>query len=256
MGSLALADLESLLRARKLDGTLISALSVPQKWDEGIVPTGLAPLDARLGGGVPRGHLSEIAGPRSTGRTSVLCAVLAATTARGELAALVDTLDTFDPASGAAAGINLSRLLWIRGSPFIGKGDLLTRTLHRALEALGLVLHADGFGVVALDLADVPTRVIRQVPFTTWMRLSRAIEGSKTACVLLGAAPIARSSAGRTVVLQSAGAAGRWSGESDRARVFHGFDVQASVISRQSTAVSPPMNCRLKTVDCRLPTEL
>ena len=255
MGSLALADLESLLRARKLDGTLISA-SVPQKWDEGVVPTGLAPLDARLGGGVPRGHLSEIVGPRSTGRTSVLCAVLAATTARGELAALVDTLDTFDPASGAATGIDLSRLLWIRGSPFIGTGDLLTRTLHRALEALGLVLHAGGFGVVALDLADVPTRVIRQVPFTTWMRLSRAIEGSKTACVLLGAAPIARSSAGRTIVLQSAGAAGRWSGESDRARVFHGFDVRASVISRQATAVSPPMHCRLKTVDCRLPTEL
>ena len=213
------------------------------------MPTGLAPLDARLGGGVPRGHLSEIAGPRSTGRTSVLCAVLATTTARGELAALVDTLDTFDLASGEAAGIDLSRLLWIRGSPFIGKGDLLTRMLHRVLEALGLVLHAGGFGVVALDLADVPTRVIRQVPFTTWMRLSRAIEGSKTACVLLGAAPIARSSAGRTIVLQSAGAAGRWSGGSDQARVFHGFDVQASVIGRQSTAVSPLM-------DCRLPTEL
>ena len=93
MGSLTLADLESLLRARKLDGTLISALSVPQRWDEGVVPTGLASLDAQLGGGVQRGHLSEITGPRSTGRTSVLCAVLAATTARGELAALVDTLE-------------------------------------------------------------------------------------------------------------------------------------------------------------------
>ena len=62
------------------------------------------------------------------------------------------------------------------------------------------------------------------------MRLSRVIEGSKTACVLLGATPIARSSAGYTIVLQSAGAAGRWSGESDRARMFHGFDVQIRLV--------------------------
>ena len=255
MSSSALADLKSLLRAHKLDGTLTSSLPVPQGWDENIIPTGLAPLDALLGGGLPRGHLSEVAGPRSTGRTSVLCTLLAATTARGELAALVDTLDAFDPASGGAAGIDLSRLLWIRGSPgltlgaiargvsergrglasiensaFTGKSDLLARALNRALKALSLVLHAGGFGVVALDLADVPASAIQQVPFTTWMRLSRVIEGSKTACVLLGATPIARSSAGYTIVLQSAGAAGRWSGESDRARMFHGFDVQVRLV--------------------------
>ena len=70
------------------------------------------------------------------------------------------------------------------------------RVLNRALKALGLVLHAGNFGVVSLDLADVPIRVLRHVPFTTWMRLSRAVEGSRTACVLLGAEPIARSSAG------------------------------------------------------------
>ena len=181
MSSLALAELESLLRAHKLDSTLTSILPAPQRWDADIVPTGLAPLDALLGGGLPRGHLSEVAGPRSTGRTSVLCALLAATTVRGELVALVDTLDTFDPASGAAARVDLSRLLWIRGSceltlstiargvsergwgpaciasnSFPGKSDRLACVLKRALKALSLVLHAGGFGVVALDSSGCP----------------------------------------------------------------------------------------------------
>ena len=268
MSSLALADLESLLRAHKLDSTLISTLPAPQGWDADIVPTGLAPLDALLGGGLPRGHLSEVAGPRSTGRTSVLCALLAATTARGELVALVDTLDSFDPASGATARVDLSRLLWIRGSceltlstiargvsergwgpasvasnSFPGKSDRLAYVLKRALKALSLVLHAGGFGVVALDLADIPASAIRQVPFTTWLRLSRVIEGSKTACVLLGTEPIARSSAGHTIVLQSARSAGRWSGESDRARVFYGFDVQARLVRARRQNVE--RSCRL-----------
>ena len=77
--------------------------------------TGLNELDQQLGGGLPLGQFSEIVGPRSSGRTSLLMAMLAATTARGELAALVDTFDMFDVESMAAAGVRLDRLLWVRG---------------------------------------------------------------------------------------------------------------------------------------------
>ena len=109
-------DLEALLRARKLDNTLTSALPSPGLLDEQmVVPTGIAVLDERLHGGVPRGQVSEIVGPRSSGRVSLLVAMLAGATARGEIAALVDTLDMFDAASAAAGGIDLARLLWIRG---------------------------------------------------------------------------------------------------------------------------------------------
>ena len=51
----------------------------------------------------PRGQLSEIVGPRSAGGSSLLTALLARATAAGDLVALVDGPDTFDPA-GAAAG--------------------------------------------------------------------------------------------------------------------------------------------------------
>jgi RecA/RadA recombinase len=51
--------------------------------------TGSAVLDERLHGGVPRGQISEIAGPRSSGRAGLLVAMLAGVTARGEMAALV-----------------------------------------------------------------------------------------------------------------------------------------------------------------------
>ncbi len=80
-----------------------------------VLPTGLALLDERLGGGLPRGQMSEVVGPRSSGRTTVMCAALAAATGRGDLVALVDPLDTFDPASAAACGVTLDRVLWLRG---------------------------------------------------------------------------------------------------------------------------------------------
>ena len=73
------------------------------------MPPGVETLDRRLGGGLPRGQISEITGPRSSGRTALLWAALAAATARGELVALVDTCDTFDPVSAAAAGLAMGK---------------------------------------------------------------------------------------------------------------------------------------------------
>lgn len=233
------ATLEALLQARRLAGTLVPTWQPASP--EGVAPTGVPAIDRWLGGGFPRGQLSEIVGPPSSGRTGLLCALLAAATARGELVALVDTLDTFDPESGAAAGIELSRLLWIRGASELTPGtsrrgaivgeEYRARVLGRAIKALGLVLQAGGFGVVGLDLAGVPARAIRGLPFTTWLRVARALEGRDTACVLLAPEPIARSAAGQTVALRAIGPAGRWSGESDRARLFRGFDVRARLAS-------------------------
>ena len=217
--------LESLLRDRKLDRTLTTALAPLDRVDpSALVPMDVAPLDACLRGGLPRGQLSELTGPRSSGRMTLLLRMMAAATARGEIVALVDTLDRLDVASAAAAGVDLSRLLWIRGQD-TGPID---RALDRALKALNLVLQAGGFGVVAIDLADVPLTAIRQIPFNTWMRVQRVIEGSDTACVLLASEPLARSAGGLTVTL-----AGRatWDGASERSRRLSGIDVRTRVVS-------------------------
>jgi len=205
---LARAELESLLRTRQLDRTLTTALPAVDpsgdNADDVLAPTGVAAFDARLGGGFPRGQLSEVVGPRSSGRASLLLRMLAAATARGELTALVDALDMFDAASGEAAGVDLNRLLWIRGHVVVNPGlcrDLNQRAMEQAIKALTLVLQAGNFGLVVFDAAEAPAEAWRRLPFTTWLRLQRMVEGSQTACVLVGSAPTARSAAGLTVSL-------------------------------------------------------
>jgi recombination protein RecA len=224
MANHALAAVESALRDRKLDRTLTTMLAPLERLDpSALVPMDVAALDACLRGGLPRGQLSELAGPRSSGRMTLLLQMMAAATARGEIVALVDTLDRLDVASVAAAGVELSRLLWIRGQEHPAD-----RAIERALKAVNLVLQAGGFGVVAIDLADVPLTALRQIPFTTWMRVQRVIEGSDTACVLLTSEPLARSAGGLTIMLT-----GRptWTGTSDRSRRLSGVGLRARVVS-------------------------
>ena len=112
----ARAELESLLRARKLDRTLTVTHPLPiAPPAERLVTTGVPALDAALGGGVPRGQISELVGVVSSGRTAVLHRLLAQATGQGELAAVVDVGDAFDPAAAAAQGVRLDQLLWVRG---------------------------------------------------------------------------------------------------------------------------------------------
>jgi recombination protein RecA len=221
MSAAARAQLESLLRARKLDLTLTSNLPWSDRARD-VAPTGVSALDAALGGGLARGQLSEIVGPRSSGRTTILCHMLAAAAARGEAVALIDACDRFDPGSAEAAGVDLSKLLWVRET-----GDAA-----RALKAMNLVLQAGGFGLVAFDVADVHARTLQQFPYPTWMRIARVIEGSQTSAVLVAAGHLARSPGGVTIALDGGPDAprGQWTGTADRARLFQGIDVRTRIV--------------------------
>ena len=240
MAKQALATLETALRARKLDRTLTTALPSLERHDAAAdrldrsrdtAPTGAAALDASLRGGFPRGQLSEIAGPASSGRTTLALQTMAAATGRGELAAFVDTFDRLDIASAAAAGIDLDRLLWVRGRSQSTWGPASAgpvRAIDRALKALNLILQAGGFGCVMLDLADAPLIALRRLPFITWLRIQRVVEGRDTACVLLTPQPLARSAGGLTLSL---GAHTRWAGDADRNRHLTGADVSVRIVS-------------------------
>ena len=228
MAKEALAVLESALRVRKLDRTLTSALPPLQHTDgPSVSPTDLAALDACLRGGLPRGQLSELAGARSSGRMTLLLQMAAAATRRGEIAAVVDPVDRLDVASMMAAGVDLDRLLWIRGEGATA-ASYADRAVERALKALNLVLQAGGFGFVAIDLADVPPRALHGIPHTTWLRVQRVIEGTDTACVLVVAQPLARSAGGLTLSLDGRT---RWMGEADRSRLVAGLDMSVRIVS-------------------------
>ena len=231
MANHAFVLLESALRARKLDRTLTSALPPLERVDPAaLVPSDVAALDASLRGGLPRGQLSELTGLPSSGRMTLLLQMIAAATRRGELAAVVDTCDRLDVSSVAAAGVDLERLLWIRGGDVVmsASTSVSDRVVDRALKALNLVLQAGGFGVVAIDLADVPPLILKRLPFTTWLRVQRTIEGSDTACVLVTPEPLARSAGGVTLSLSGRST---WAGTADRSRRLTGLDVGVRVIS-------------------------
>jgi hypothetical protein len=220
----ARAHLESLLKARKLDVTLthLAPWRALDRQHQDLAETGVPAIDTALGGGLRRGHLSEVVGGRSSGRTSVLCHALAAATSRDEVVALIDTNDRFDPLTAASAGLDLSRLLWVRDT-----GDAT-----RALKAMNLVLQAGGFGLVVLDLADVPDRVVRALPFTTWFRLARIIEGSQTVALLMATEHLGRSSGGATIALEPTDAsAAVWADPgSHRGRLLSGLTIHPRVV--------------------------
>jgi recombination protein RecA len=221
----ARARIESLLKDRKLDVTLTSvaqwSLSPRTVEADDLAVTGVPSIDAALGGGLRRGHLSEIVGRRSSGRTSVISRALREAVRRGELVALVDACDRFDPSSAAAAGLDLSQLLWVRDT-----GDSA-----RAIKAMNLVLQAGGFGLVVLDLADLPAPAVRGLPFTTWFRLARVIEGSPTVALLVATEHVARSSGGATIMMEHRPHPGLWQGtRSHRARLLAALDMIPRVL--------------------------
>jgi hypothetical protein len=225
----ALAVLESALRAKKLDRTLTTALAPLERTDAfAWAPTNVTALDGCLRGGLPRGQLSVIAGPWSAGRTTLLLTLLAAATRRGEIAAVVDAFDRLDVASVIAAEADLDRLLWVRGDTGAASAALVDRAIDRALKAVNLVLQAGGFGVVALDFADVPPLALKRIPFTTWLRLQRIVEGRDTACVLVVPQPMARSAGGVTLTLGSTMA---WAGNSDRSRHLAALELGVRIVS-------------------------
>lgn len=187
-----------------------------------MVSSGIREID-ELAGGLPRGCLSEICGPASSGRTSVLLAALAAATRRQEACALVDTTDALDAVSAAAAGVELGRLLWIRCSrasdvrppTSFPKSDVPglrsdagrptpdTRPLEQALRVTDLLLQSGGFGLVAIDLGDVPDAAARRIPLASWFRFQRAVEPTATALLVVAQAPCAPTCASLLIRLRA-----------------------------------------------------
>ena len=233
MRSSTVQQLESLLQGKHLAHTLPR----PEHHSEdAMAATGIAALDTALEGGWRRGEVSEILGTRSTGRTAMLVTTLAAATARGEIVALVDPFDQFDPLTAAAAGLDLDRVLWVRGASLIGgssvrshpfaRARLIDDAVSRGVRAVDLIVRAGGFGIAALDLADVPSRVMSALPFTTWLRLAHANEGQRTVCLLVADGPVGRSARGASIQLD---ASRQWTGASRQSRRLAGFEVRARI---------------------------
>jgi RecA DNA recombination protein len=191
-----------------------------------MVSSGIAEIDS-LTGGLPRGCLTEICGPASSGRTSLLLAAMAAATQREEVCALVDTSDALNPQSAAAAGMDLEKMLWIRCSSVKqtknrqefnrathtsskswvpeehknDRGEFFA--LENALRVTDLLLQSSGFGMVVIDLGDISFRTARRVPLTSWFRFRRAVENTNTVLLVSSRQACAQSCASLLLQMQS-----------------------------------------------------
>jgi hypothetical protein len=156
-----------------------AAVHVHQKAPAEILSTGVPEVDA-LTSGLPRGAITEVFGANSSGRTSFILSTLAHATNVQEVCALVDTNDAFDPVSAASARMMFDHLLWVRcareGTLNVPEG----KRIERAFKAADLLLQSGGFGLVALDLADIAPREVTRIISSWWFRFRRAIENTPT----------------------------------------------------------------------------
>jgi len=215
---------------------------------------------------LPEGAITEIYGPRSSGRATLLHAALAAATNAGELCALIDAADAFDPCSASHAGVHLNRLLWVRShhdahaalAAATNAGELcalidaadafdpcsashagvhLNRLLwvrshhdaHDALKAADLVLHAGGFKLIALDLCGADTQ---RIPISWWRRLRLAVENTSSILLVTTGAPLLRQAATIQIALETHRAL--WSGT-----LFEGADIAARQRKPMQIAPAP-----------------
>jgi recombination protein RecA len=105
------------------------------------IPTGSIALDLALGvGGIPRGRITEIFGPESSGKTTVCQHVIAEAQKRGGVAAFIDVEHALDPGYARACGVNVDELL-------VSQPD----TGEQALEITETLIRSAGIDVVVVD---------------------------------------------------------------------------------------------------------
>ena len=105
------------------------------------IPTGSIALDLALGvGGIPRGRITEIFGPESSGKTTVCQHIIAEAQARGGIAAFIDVEHALDPGYARACGVNVDELL-------VSQPD----TGEQALEITETLIRSGGIDCVIVD---------------------------------------------------------------------------------------------------------
>jgi hypothetical protein len=134
--------------------------------------TGLASFDQPIGGGLPKGAITELISRGSPGSASLIHALIHGAYRDKYFVALIDGRDSFDPC--ALANSILRQVLWMR----------CTKALE-AVKGADLLLRDGNFPLVIIDLILNSLEELRKIPQTTWYRLQRLVESVPTACLVL-----------------------------------------------------------------------
>ena len=119
----------------------IMKLGSRERLEVDTIPTGAISLDLAIGvGGLPRGRISEIFGPESSGKTTICQHIIAEAQRRGGVAAFIDVEHALDSAYAAATGVNVDELL-------VSQPD----TGEQALEIAETLIRSGGVDIVVID---------------------------------------------------------------------------------------------------------
>jgi hypothetical protein len=163
--------------------------------------------------------------------------LFAQTTQQGKFCALVDAKDSFDPMSAAAAGVDLSRVRWIR----CGTTEQKLKPWLQAIKATDGLLRNGGFSVIAVDLSRLPEQAVRRITMNDWFCFSKVVENQPTALVFLEQQPHATSCAG--LVLKCTTESATLSG-----KIFTKFNFKAEVVrTREKKHVQSTAHFSIKT---------
>lgn len=162
--------------------------------------TGHAALDHDLGGGLPRGTITELSGPASgsLGLTGLQHQLLLAARQAQAFTALIDEFDRFDVES-CAPELRTS-LLWVRGQGRV----------PQALKAADLLVRDPNFGLLLLDLREAEARALHRVPAQQWYRLQRAVRESDSLLIAFTPIPTIAAAATRLRFQPPTGTELRW----------------------------------------------
>ena len=173
---------------------------------------------------VRAGEITEIVGRLSSGRTSLLIGALRRATRAGAAAALVDADDAFDAAGASRAGVDLTRLLWVRCG----------RRRDLALRAADLLARCPGFAVVGVDFGELAPRLSLAAAF----RLRLAVRRSGVALVVLSSRRIA--GAGAALAVETVQAGVDWTGPARAATRLARLRARVAVVRTRSAPPPAP----------------
>jgi len=152
-----------------------------------VIPTGSIALDLALGvGGIPRGRITEVFGPESSGKTTLCQHILAEAQRKGGVVAFIDVEHALDPGYARACGLNVDDLLV--SQPDTGEDALqITETLIRSggVDAVvvdsvaALVPKAEIEGEIGDSFVGIQARLMSQA----LRKLAGAVSRSNTALI-------------------------------------------------------------------------
>ena len=184
--------------------------------------TGLSFLDRAIGGGFPKGAITELISPQpSAGSASLIHVLLHAAQRDRYFLALIDGRDSFDPQPLGSAC--LRHLLWVRCTG-----------AFEAIKAADLLLRDANFRLVIVDLV-LNTSEQLKIPQTTWYRLQRLVESTSIACLVLTRRSTV-SSAQLKIVLENSWTLETFSEENAVSRLR--FRIQRSHLNHQKSVIA------------------